>query len=85
MLLNVEGLELQLVHLRPRENGRSDTQSWTFHALMLPSLAQVKLFEDRNLLLDPRELENPVSAFLAGLSGSKSHSHQALMEPTASV
>jgi hypothetical protein len=84
MLLNVDGLELQLVHLRPRMNGRSDVQSWTFHALMLPSVAQVKLFEDRNLVLDPRVSENPLFGFLAGLSDPESHSHQAvMMKPNA--
>ena len=84
MVLNVDGLELQLVHLRPRANDRSDTQSWSFHALMLPSVAVVKIFEDRKMVLDSRGLENPLLAFLTGLSDPESRSHQAvMMKPNA--
>ena len=79
MLLNLDGLEMQLVHLRSRETGRSDTQSWNFHALMLPTPRQIAMLEKRNLLLDPQALENPLFAFLSNLSGPESNGHQAVM------
>jgi hypothetical protein len=79
MLLNVDGLEMQLVHLRPRDTGRSDTQSWKFHALMLPTPRQIAMLEKRNLVVDPRALENPLFAFLTNLSDPESYGHQAVM------
>jgi hypothetical protein len=79
MLLNLDGLEMQLVHLRSRETNRNDTQSWTFHALMLPTPRQIAMLEKRNLLVDPRALENPLFAFLMDLSEPQSQSHQAVM------
>jgi hypothetical protein len=78
MLLNLEGLELQLVHLRSREGVRTDTQSWTFHALMLPTPRQIMMLEKRNLVVDHRVLENPLSAFLTN-SDPESLGHQAVM------
>jgi hypothetical protein len=79
MLLNVDGLEMQLVHLRTRKTGRTDTQSWTFHALMLPTPRQVVMLEQRGLVIDPRSSENPLFAFLTELSEPQSQSHQAVM------
>jgi hypothetical protein len=79
MLLNLEGIEMQLVHLRNRETGRTDTQSWTFHALMLPTPRQIMMLEKRKLVVDPRALENPLFAFLTNLSDPESLGHQAVM------
>jgi hypothetical protein len=70
---------MQLVHLRSRETGRNDTQSWNFHALMLPSPRQIAMLEKRNLVVDPHALENPLFAFLTSLSDPESHGHQAVM------
>jgi hypothetical protein len=64
ILVNVDGLEMQLVHLRSRDDGRFDTQSWTFHALMLPTPRQIALLEARGLLIDPATLEDTPFAFL---------------------
>ena len=83
MLLNLDGLEMQLVHLRSRQTDRNDTQSWNFHALMLPTPRQIAMLEKRNLVLDPRVLDEPSFAFLTNLGGPEGNGDRAITSKPA--